>query len=496
MARKYDTDVVICGAGPTGLTLAIELARRNVSFRLIDKSPEPFPGSRGKGIQARTQEVFEDLGILDRVVASGGQYPTARVYTDGGPIDRAAVPPPPTPAEPYHLALLVPQFLTERRMRERLAELGHAAEFGRPLVGFEQDDEVVTAHIGGAHGEETVRARYLVGADGGSSFVRKTLGVAFPGRTLGVEAVVADLRVEGLSWDLWHRWGDGTQGREFSLCPLYGTDMYQLMAAAPAEGEVDLTPEGLTALARERTGRDDIVVREVSWASVFTMQARLADSYRVGRVFLAGDAAHCHPPTGGQGLNTSVQDAYNLGWKIAAVIDGASAALLDTYEEERRAIAEDMLGLTKRLLGEAKAGGMRRGRDVMQLDVGYRGSSLGLPCPGRDKGVLPGDRAPDAPVTGAAGQTVRLFHLFQGTHWTLLGYEPGTATIAPRRGLRIHIVGADIHDTQGHVRDAYGLEAGDWALIRPDGYVAAVVGTAGLGSIESFLDRVGVRPVR
>ncbi|MFO7251670.1 MAG: 2-polyprenyl-6-methoxyphenol hydroxylase, partial [Actinomycetes bacterium] len=113
----------------------------------------------------------------------------------------------------------------------------------------------------------------------------------------------------------------------------------------------------------------------------------------------------------------------------------------------------------------------------------------------RDKGVLPGDRAPDAPVTGAAGQATRLFQLFRGTHWTLLGYEPGTAAIAPRRGLRIHVVGGDIRDTWGHVRDAYGLEPGEWALIRPDGYVAAVTGTAGLGSIESLLDRVGVRPV-
>ena len=495
MARAYHTDVIICGAGPTGLTLAIELARRNVAFRLLDRSPQPFPGSRGKGIQPRTQELLEDLGILDRVVASGGEYPTARSYTDAGPIDRAATPPPPTPAEPYHLALLVPQFLTERRMRERLAELGHAAEFGRELIGFEQDDDGVTARIAGADGAETVRARYLVGADGGSSFVRKTLGVAFPGRSLGVAAIVADVRVDGLAWDVWHRWGDGTRGREFSLCPLYGTDLYQLMAAAPAEGEPDLTPAGLTALARERTGRDDIVIREVAWASAFTMQARLADAYRVGRVLLAGDAAHCHPPTGAQGLNTSVQDAYNLGWKLAAVLDGAPAGLLDTYEEERRAVAADMLGLTKRLLGEARAGEMRRGRDVTQLDIGYRGSSLGLPCPGRDKGVLPGDRAPDAPVTGAAGQATRLFQLFRGTHWTLLGYEPGTAAIAPRRGLRIHVVGGDIRDTWGHVRDAYGLEPGEWALIRPDGYVAAVTGTAGLGSIESLLDRVGVRPV-
>ncbi|MER6582660.1 FAD-dependent monooxygenase, partial [Nonomuraea sp. NPDC001023] len=319
MARNEDLEVLVCGSGAAGLTLAIDLARRNIAFRLIDKAPHPFAGSRGKGIQPRTEEVFEDLAVIDRIVASGGEYPPLRTYTPDGPVDKhAGIPPEPTPAEPYQIPLLVPQFLTERRLRERLAELGHAPEYGCELVGFEQDPDGVTARIATPGGERTVRAAYLVGADGGSSFVRKALGIEFRGKSLGVRALVADVRADGASSRVWHRWGDEQPERSVSLCPLHGTDLFQYMAPVPLDMDVDLSAEGLTALLHERGGQDGVVIREVSWASVFTMQARLADAYRCGRVLLAGDAAHCHPPTGGQGLNTSIQDAYNLGWKLAA----------------------------------------------------------------------------------------------------------------------------------------------------------------------------------
>lgn len=148
MSPTTDTDVIICGTGAAGLTLALDLARRNIAFLLIDKAAQPFIGSRGKGIQPRSQEVFEDLGVIDRIVASGGEYPVQRVYTDAGPVDEAVVElSEATPAEPYHIPLLVPQFLTERRLRERLAELGHAPHYGHELVGFEQDADGVSARI-------------------------------------------------------------------------------------------------------------------------------------------------------------------------------------------------------------------------------------------------------------------------------------------------------------------------------------------------------------
>ncbi len=231
-AQDFAVDVLICGAGAAGLTLAIDLARRDVPFLLIEKADGPFRGSRGKGIQPRTQEVFEDLGILDRIAAAGGLYPPQREYrAEGNHVELEIFQDAnPTPAEPYHLPLMVPQFLTEGTMRERLAELGQKPVFGWELVGFEQDKAGVTAHVAATHGTKAVRARYLVGADGGRSFTRRALDVDFPGKTLGVRSVVADVVLTGLGRDAWHRFSEGSMNAQISLCPLADTDLFQLQA--------------------------------------------------------------------------------------------------------------------------------------------------------------------------------------------------------------------------------------------------------------------------
>jgi len=493
MKAQFAVDVLICGAGAAGLTLAIDLARRGITFRLIEKNHQPFHGSRGKGIQPRSQEVFEDLGILDRLMAVGGVYPTDRRYRDDGSYrdveftqSKA-----PTPAEPYQQPLMVPQFLTEQVMRERLLELGHLPEFGCELVGFEQDAEGVTARLVGKAGEESVRARWLVGADGGRSFVRHALDIGFPGKTLGVRALVADVVLSGLTRDAWHRFGEGDEQRQVAICPLAGTDLFQIQAPIPPEVDIDFSAEGLTHLLAQRTGRADLQVHSVTWSSAYTMNARLADQYRLGRVLLVGDAAHIHPPTGGQGLNTSVQDAYNLGWKLAAVVQGAPDGLLDTYEEERRPVAASVLGLSTKLLSEMKHGELRRGREVHQLDIGYPESSLALQHPARN-GVAAGDRAPDAPVRGAAGQALRVFNLFQGPHWTLLGYGVAGDLVKARPGVQMHTVGSggDVIDDQGHFQRIYGLAIGEWVLVRPDGYIGAVFSSAHIDAVENYLQRV------
>lgn len=496
MANHFAADVLICGAGAAGLTLAIDLARRGISFRLIEKMEGPFPGSRGKGVQPRTQEIFEDLGILDKVVAAGGVYPPLRQYHENGsyseknPIEGAD----PTPAEPYHIPLMIPQFVTERIMRERLCEFGHQVEFGFQLRKFEQNEHSVVAWISGPDGEKKVRIRYLVGADGGRSFVRGALGVNFAGKTLGARAVVADVVLTGLSRNAWHQFNQGDMAKMVHICPLAGTSLFQIQAPIPLEGDFDLSADGLQGMIGERTGCLNVQVRSVNWASAYMMNARLADRYRVGRALLVGDAAHIHPPTGGQGLNTSVQDAYNLGWKLAAVLKGAPGRLLDSYEEERRPVAEAVLGLSSRLLDAQKKGEMRRAREVHQLDIGYPGSLLFREIGKRRGRLQPGDRAPDAPFKGAGGQRTRLFQLFQGPHWTLLVHGAMLEGVTSRPGLHIHRVGPEdeVIDQWGHIGDAYAMEAGECVLVRPDGYIGAFFDATQSTKLERYLVRLGL----
>ena len=494
--KAFDVDVLICGAGAAGLTLALELAQRGIAFRLIDKISSPFAGSRGKGIQPRTQEIFDQLGILERIVAAGGPYPPLRRYLADGSFQDSLITEPrcPTPAEPYLQPLMVPQFLTEAVMREHLLALGHAPEFGSELQAFTQDDQGVTAVVATASGEEIIRARWLAGADGGRSFVRHALAIDFPGKNLDVRALVADVMLTGLTRDVWHRFNGSDMARQISVCPLAGTDMFQIQGPLAAEGDIDLSASGLTQIVAERTGRDNIAIHAVCWASAYNMSARLADRYRIGRVFLVGDAAHIHPPTGGQGLNTSIQDAWNLGWKLAAVVNGAPESLLESYQQERRPVAAEMLGLATTLLTAQQQDVMKRDREVHQLDIGYRGSSLALTAPAREHGLQAGDRAPDAHLRNAAGEATRLFALLRGSHWTLFGYHTERQQIAPRPGLNIHIIGqqGELADHEGHFADAYAARDGDWILVRPDGYIGAIVASADAGLLEDYFSRVGV----
>jgi 2-polyprenyl-6-methoxyphenol hydroxylase-like FAD-dependent oxidoreductase len=498
MSQHRAVDVLICGAGASGLVLAIELARRGIRFRLIEKQASPFRGSRGKGIQPRTLEIFDDLGVVNRMAAAGGPYPWQRLHADDGsfrdaPMVEGAAP---NDAEPYRAPLMLPQFLTEGILRDQLATLGGFVEYDHTLTAFTSDASGIEAHVTGPHGDATVHARYLIAADGGRSTIRRALNVGFEGKDLETRAMVADVALSGLDRDAWHRFGHGDMNRQIAICPLAGTDLFQIQAPIPLDAEPDLSTQGIDAFVKQRTGRNNLAVHEVQWASAYHMSARLADQYRVGNVFLVGDAAHVHPPTGGQGLNTSAQDAYNLGWKLAAAVKGADPTLLDTYEEERRPVASDMLGLSTRMLDALKQGSLRRTREASQLDVGYPGVSLAMDARSSSDAVLvAGDRAPDGIVMGAAGKALRLFDLFRGPHWTLLRYGADAPVVGPRAGLRIHTVGiaSELQDVHGHLRDSYGLQPGDCVLVRPDGYVGAIAQTPHLRALEQYMDRVGLK---
>ncbi|MGI5226389.1 FAD-dependent monooxygenase [Actinoallomurus sp. CA-142502] len=454
-----ETRVLIVGAGPTGLTLACDLARRGADFRIIEK--ERPAGSRGKGLQPRTLEVFDDLGVLDAVLTAGAPYPPLRSYAGGEVVweGRMHEPKEPTPEVPYPTAPMLPQWRTEQILRDRLAELGGRVERGE-LIDFEQDDDGVTAVLAGG---ERIRTAYLVGADGGRSVVRKRLGIGFAGETHETERMlIADVRTDDVDRDHWHFWGDtASRTPHFALCPLPGTEDFQLTAPLIGTDTPELTLPTFQKIVSEVS---DVRLREVGWASVYRVNIRMAERFRDRRVFLAGDAAHVHSPAGGQGLNTGVQDAYNLGWKLAA------ERALDTYEEERLPVAAGVLGLSTRLyrgMAERQAEAYRRGGETDQLGIGYPGASLSV------GGGKAGERAPDAPLREG-----RLFDVFRGPHFTLLAFGEGHAETVARvnerygAAVRAYTVGddgADLVDAAGHAHRAYGTDG--LVLVRPDGYI-------------------------
>jgi 2-polyprenyl-6-methoxyphenol hydroxylase-like FAD-dependent oxidoreductase len=347
--------VLIVGAGPTGLTLACELARSGVSLRLIEAAPGPQPGSRGKGIQPRSLEVFGDLGIVDRVIANGRTAMPIRSTAPDGQVTLGGAEPETLrdrPDIPYTTSLITPEWRIEEALRLRLAELGGAVEFGTALDSFEQSDEGVSAVVIKGGEAETVTARWLVGCDGGHSIVRKQAGIAFNGETREeVRMIVADVAVDGLDRDTWPMWRH--EEGLVSLCPLPSTNVFQYQAVIASGQDPELSLANMQAILERRTGRTDIRLHEPEWSSLWRANIRLVDRYREGRVFLAGDAAHIHSPAGGQGMNTGIQDAHNLGWKLAAVAKGASPVLLDSYEAERRPVAVGVLALSNARLKQA-----------------------------------------------------------------------------------------------------------------------------------------------
>jgi 2-polyprenyl-6-methoxyphenol hydroxylase-like FAD-dependent oxidoreductase len=468
--------VLIAGAGPTGLTLAIDLARRGVDVRIVDKAAAPFIGSRGDGIQPRTLEVFDDLGVLDAVLAAGSPPPLLRVHVDGELVAerRMSEPREPSAAVPYPNPWTLGQSDIERVLRERLTEFGVRVEFGTALVDFTQDGDEARAVLTGPDGTENVTASYLVGADGGAGTVRRTLGIPFEGTTdESIRMLLGDVPVDALDhgFGYWYATAAApTAG--VALTPLPGGRLFQF--AAPLGDHPRATRAVLQEQLDRVSGRTDLTVGEPVWSTVWRPNIRLAQRFRSGRVFLAGDAAHVHPPTGGQGMNTGIQDAYNLGWKLAAALDGDPGPL-ETYEPERRGVAQRVFGISTALLDKHLEGpedAMHRGTETHQLDISYR-------SPGDTAGLAAGDRAPDAPLRRGDGSTLRLFDLYRGPHATRLTFgAPASATEAA--GVRAYSILApgdrpgpgQLIAVDGHAFTEYAATAGTRVQVRPDGYLA------------------------
>ncbi|OKI09548.1 3-(3-hydroxyphenyl)propionate hydroxylase [Streptomyces sp. CB02923] len=455
--------VLVVGGGPTGLTLGIELARRGVGVRVVDKSTAYFDGSRGDSIQPRTLEVFDDLGVLDAVRAAGAPLAPLRVHLDGRYAGEQwmAEPREPGPGVPYPNPWVLGQSQTEGILRARLLEFGVRVELGTGLTGLEQDADGVTARFATGAAD---RFDYLVGADGGASLVRKAIGVDFPGTTDETfRVLVGDVSAPDLDPTVGHWFADAdSPAFGTALTPLPGTGRFQFISPL-GEGDDASLETMQAALDRFSAG---VRLTGHGWSTVWRPNARLAGRYRSGRVFLAGDAAHVHPPTGGQGLNTGVQDAYNLGWKLAA------QTALDSYEAERRPVAADVLGVSTELLDKYAGGAAdahRRGEEGFGLAITYRAPDATGP-------LVTGDRAPDAPLLDADGKHIRLFDLFRGPHFTRLVFgapapdeEHAYAVLRPGEepGRGRYAV-----DAEGHAFTAYAAAPGDTVLIRPDGYLA------------------------
>ncbi len=399
---------------------------------------------------------------------------------------------PPVPGVPYPGSLMVGQQFTEATLREKLASFGTRVELGGELVELAQDRDQVTASVRFDGQHQDVRARYLIGCDGGGSTVRKQVGIDFLGETWEQQRMLfGNLRVDGLDASVAHMWATGPGGGMLTLAPMPRSGTWFFTAPLPpddGQGTSPVSVETFADIFSQRVGMSGVRFHDAVYLSVYQVNIRMVDRYRDGRVLLAGDAAHVHTPAGGQGMNTGVQDAYNLGWKLAHVLRGAPEPLLDTYEEERLPIAEHVLASTtargrfwssddsarvsERIVGAFQ--GRDPFSDVSQLSITYRGSSLA-----RDLdeaiGIRAGDRAPDAQPAPQVSEGRR--------------GDVHTHRILPP-GLPCSDSESALIDSAGEAHDLYGVDGDGLVLIRPDGYVALTGGSWDDQSVADYLERV------
>lgn len=530
-------DVLIVGAGPVGMVSAAELTRYGVSVRIVDKRSGPVEHSHASIVHARTLEVLEAMGIVGGWLEQGYPFRKTTFYAFGNKLGQLIIE---GVDSPYSAPRDIGQNITERLLIEHLNQVG--VEIERPVeaIDFAQDDEKVTVTLLHPDGQpEVVQAKWVVSAEGSGSMVRKKLNIPFEGeRYTGQEFVQTDAQI---------RWsypvGEGymfiNKNRFLGLFPFNSEGFYRILCARPdknPEDKSDPTLEEMQQIVRD-VADPQAELFDPKWLNRFRTQHRKAARFREGRALLAGDAGHVHVPVGGQGMNTGIQDAFNLSWKLSYVIRGlAQPHLLDTYNTERQPVAEallkttdsgfrvmvepnDITELALRFFGPVAFHIdtlMHRIRDVVEeVSISYRQGPISEDC-GGGSGPEAGDRAPDATIVRLADRsTVRLFQVLRGTQWNLLvfaGKKPTTETEAQLKNLanaiaqkypqtlRVHYVTTVLTEPKSqlsvlvdhleYLHDKYGVEQACLYLIRPDWYIGFRGGLFDSGKLLNYLAKL------
>jgi len=487
--------VLIVGAGPVGLTMAAELARYGVSIRIVDKAAQRTDKSKAIVLWSRTLELLDRAGCTADFVAAGHKVDAANIIAGGqtiGHVDFTGV------DSPYSYALMLPQSDTERLLKEHLGRLGVSSERQTEVLSFSQDGRSVTAVLRKADGlEEVVEADWLIGCDGAHSAVRHGLGLSFLGDTLQTDWILADVHVSGYPLPIeematyWHE--DGV----LLAIPMSATRFRLIADIGLSKGGAPASPtlDPVQAIIDQR-GPGGMVVSDPIWLSGFRINERKVSDYRTGRVFVAGDAAHVHSPAGGQGMNTGMQDAFNLAWKLALVCRGEAAEpLLDSYSAERSAVGDQVLKAAGRLTMVATMRnhtaqtvrnlfgrlllGLAPVRKAMvdtmtEISVGYDHSPLNGPGSQHTDVPAPGKRLPpttkDKPVGSGGMPRFALFAANDIKTRNLIGRFPDLLENSPR----------------------HPLDSNAIVLIRPDGYVACVAKADDIAVVEDYLDRISI----
>ncbi|MGF6722728.1 2-polyprenyl-6-methoxyphenol hydroxylase-like FAD-dependent oxidoreductase [Paraburkholderia sp. GAS41] len=526
-----DVEVLVVGAGPVGLLLGTELQRDGVAVKVIDRMPRRDFFCKALGVTTRTLEIFDDLGIVDRAIEAGTWITGVETWVDGAKVPARSMDVP-DEGLPYG-SLSLAQYETERLLEAAFAERGGQVRYGYTLDRFIDHGEVVEAFLTGSQGETlSVRCKWLVGCDGAHSKVRAGLGLNFEGEQYPQTFALADLDVD---WSYPRgpmyrfEWTDPARAKtSVAAVPVRGSaKRYRLSMIVPEELAATLATAGTPDFETMRSLLlpslpEGTQLSSMRWSSVYRVSHRIASAYGCGRVFIAGDAAHIHPPVGGQGMNTGLQDAHNLAWKLAHVAKGLSgAALLDSYHAERHPVGVDVVKSTSAALNAVLA--RQAANPAMretQLLISYRGSAIVMDlCAEADAdpaAPAPGDRLPDARglTQRFVGHSRRLHeYIGRGKH-TLVGYidkaEQYDAFIDGCRALSTALAGAvsavlvtapgcevpasevmtTLTDASGDFVTAYRAKGGTAWIVRPDGYVGwRSSGCSGVG-IRSWVERL------